>query len=163
MCFEYKNSDLFNFDLFTSKNSKIVTINGDTFYITNTSSTINLYNNEIINNDENGNFLRAKSDSWGNVGSNGADVTLNLELQNVSGNIVIDSISTLNIDMDSSYYEGIINGDNTAKNIKIVLDKNSVIKLMGDSYISSLENENSDNTNIDFNGYKLYVDGKSIN
>lgn len=163
MCFEYKNSDLFNFDLFISKNSKIVTINGDTFYITNTSSTINLYNNEIINSDENGNFLRAKSDSWGNVGSNGADVTLNLKSQSVSGNIVIDSISTLNMDMDSSYYEGIINGDNIAKNIKIVLDKNSVIKLMGDSYISSLENENSDNTNIDFNGYKLYVDGKSIN
>lgn len=102
MCFEYKNSDLFNFDLFTSKNSKIVTINGDTFYITNTSSTINLYNSEIINSDESGNFLRVKSDSWGNVGNNGADVILNLESQNVSGNIVIDSISTLNIDMDSS-------------------------------------------------------------
>ena len=36
---------------FTAKNSKITTNNGDTFYVTNTSSTISLTNNTIINND----------------------------------------------------------------------------------------------------------------
>lgn len=61
---------------FTAKNSKITTNNGDTFYITNTTATINLTNNTIVNNDSTGNFLRAQKDSWGNTGSNGGNVTL---------------------------------------------------------------------------------------
>lgn len=150
--------------IFTSKNSKITTNNGDSFYITNTTATINLTNNTIVNNDSNGNFLRAKSDSWGNNGSNGGNVTLVLTNQQVTGNIVIDNISTLNMTMKiNSYYEGTINGDNAAKNISLTLDKDSKIKLTGNSYITSLNNELTDNSNIDFNGYKLYVNGESIN
>lgn len=37
--------------IFTAKNSNITTTNGDLFYITNTTATINLSNNTIINND----------------------------------------------------------------------------------------------------------------
>ena len=83
--------------------------------------------------------------------------------QTATGNIVVDSISTLDMSMDSSSYTGTINGENTAKNIKLTLDKNSKIKLTGDSYISELDNSDLTNSNIDFNGYKLYVNGKSIN
>lgn len=145
--------------VFTSKDSSITTNNGDTFYITNTTATINLENNTIINNDKSGNFLRAQSDSWGNSNSNGGNVTVNLTNQEVSGNIVIDKISTLSMNMNSSYYEGTINTDNTAKEINLVLDSNSKIKLTGDSYVTSLENADKTNSNIDFNGYKLYVNG----
>lgn len=52
---------------FTASNSTIVTNKGDSFYITNTAATINLSNNTIINNDSEGNFLRAQKDSWGNA------------------------------------------------------------------------------------------------
>jgi hypothetical protein len=150
--------------IFTSKNSNIITNNGDTLYVTNTESTINLENNTIINNDSSGNFLRIQKDSWGNSGSNGGIVTLNLTKQNVTGNIVVDSISELTINMSSnSTYKGIINGDNTAKSISITLDKTSSITLTGDSYITELNNKDSSNSNINFNGYKLYVNGKSIN
>ena len=62
----------------------------------------------------------------------------------------------------SSYYEGIINGDNSAKSFSLRLDKTSKIKLTGNSYVTSLENADSTNSNIDFNGYKLYVNGTSI-
>lgn len=149
---------------FTAKNSNIVTNKGDTFYITNTSATINLSNNTITNNDKTGNFLRSKKDSWGNDGSNGGDTTLNMTNQSAIGNIVIDEISTLKMNLkDSSYYEGTINGDNSAKSIKLVLDKTSKIKLTGDSYVTSLEDSDTDYSNIDFNGYKLYVNGKAIN
>ena len=105
---------------FTAQNSKIITNNGDTFYITNTTATINLTNNTIVNNDSTGNFLRAQKDSWGNTGSNGENVTLIMTQQNAGGNIVIDSISTLEDD-DTTY------------------------------------------SNIDFNEYKLYVNGVAIN
>ncbi len=84
---------------FTAKNSNIVTNNGDTFYVTNTTSTINLSNNTIVNNDNTGNFLRAQKDSWGKSESNGGDVTLLMDNQKASGNIVIDSISTLDMTM----------------------------------------------------------------
>ena len=149
---------------FTAKNSKITTNNGDTFYITNTTATINLTNNTIVNNDSTGNFLRAQKDSWGNTGSNGGNVTLIMTQQNAEGNIVIDSISTLYMTMsESSYYEGTINGSNEAKSITLKLDSTSKIKLTGDSYVTSLEDDDTTYSNIDFNGYKLYVNGVAIN
>ena len=84
--------------------------------------------------------------------------------QKVSGNIVIDSISTLDMTMElDSYYEGTINVDNQAKSIGLKLDASSKIKLTGDSYITSLEDEDTSYSNIDFNGYKLYVNGVAIN
>lgn len=149
---------------FSASDSTITTNKGDTFYITNTSSKITLKNNKFINNDSTGNFLRAGKDSWGNDGTNGGIVELLMVSQEAKGNIVIDSISTLDITINTdSYYEGTINGKNSAKEIKLKLDKTSKIKLTGDSYITSLDNVDNSNSNIEFNGYKLYVNGKSIN
>lgn len=150
--------------LFNATDSKITTNKGDTFYITNTTATITLTNNEIKNNDSTGAFLRAQKDSWGNSGSNGGDVTLIMNNQKSFGDIIIDSISTLTMTMkESSYYEGTINSDNNAKSIILNLDATSSIKLTGNSYITELNNEVSNNSNIDFNGYKLYVNGTAIN
>ena len=148
---------------FSSKDSTIVTNKGDSIYVTNTKASIILENNEFINNDSSGNFLRIQKDSWGKEESNGGDVVLNLEEQEVEGNIVVDEISTLIMNMESSTYKGTINNENSAKDIKLVLDKNSKITLTGDSYVSSLTNSLEDNSNIDFNGYKLYVNGEAIN
>ncbi len=149
---------------FSATDSTITTNKGDTFYITNTSSKITLKNNKFINNDSTANFLRAQKDSWGNNGSNGGIVELLMENQEAKGKIVIDSISTLDMTMNTnSYYEGTINGENSAKEIKLKLDKTSKIKLTGNSYITSLDNANSSNSNIDFNGYTLYVNGKTVN
>ncbi len=149
---------------FTASNSDITTNKGDTLYVTNTTASINLKNNTITNNDSEGNFLRAQADSWGTSGSNGGNVTLTMTKQKTSGNIVIDSISTLDMTMKSgSSYTGTINGDNSAKSIKLTLDKKSRIKLTGDSYVTSLDDADSDYSNIDFNGYTLYVNGTAIN
>ncbi len=149
---------------FKSSNSKITTNKGDTLYVTNTKASITLENNTIVNNDTTGNFLRIQKDSWGNSGSNGGEVTLTLKNQKVTGNIIVDSISTLDLSLEnSSSYEGTINSDNSAKNINLTLDKTSKIKLTGNSYITSLNNEDTTNSNIDFNGYTLYVNGKAIN
>ena len=149
---------------FTAKDSNITTNKGDTLYVTNTTAKITLENNTITNKDSSGNFLRVQKDSWGNSGSNGGDVTLVMNNQKASGNIVIDSISTLNMTMKSgSSYEGTINGSKEAKKITLKLSKDSKIKLTGDSYVTSLDNEDSTNSNIDFNGYTLYVNGEAVN
>ena len=59
--------------------------------------------------------------------------------------------------------ESTINSNNKAKSIKLVLDKTFKIKLTGDSYVSSLDDSDTSYSNIDFNDYKLYVNGKAIN
>jgi hypothetical protein len=145
---------------FTAKDSTITTNNGDSIYVSNTSAVINLTNNTFINNDSNGYFLRLQKDTWGKEGNNGGKATLNLTNQEVSGNIGVDEISSLTINMTSSTFNGMIDakdGDVTLK-----LDKNSKITLTGDSYITTLENADSNNSNINLNGYKLYVNGVEL-
>jgi len=142
---------------FTAKNSTITTNKGDSFYVSNTSAVINLTNNKIINNDSTGYFLRAQADAWGNEGSNGGKVTLNLTNQEVDGNIGVDEISLLTMNMTSSSFKGII--DAKDGEVKLTLDKSSTITLTGDSYVTSLTNADSSNSNINLNGYKLYVGG----
>lgn len=56
-----------------------------------------------------------------------------------------------------------INNDNRAKKVNLVIDKTSTIKLTGDTYVTKLTDKDTSYSNIDFNGYKLYVNGKSIN
>lgn len=108
-------------------------------------------------------FIRIKEDSWGSNGSNGGNVTLTLTNQKLNGNIDVDSISTLDMTLsNNSYYEGAININNTAQEITLKIDKNSKIKLTADTYVTSLEDEDTTYANIDFNGYKLYVNNKLV-
>ena len=145
---------------FTAKNSTITTNKGDSFYVTNTTASINLENNTIVNNDSTGNFLRIQKDSWGTSGNNGGIVTLNLTNQKANGNIVVDSISKLTMKLsNNSSFKGTINSDNTGE-VSLILDKNSSLTLTGDSYIKSLSNSDSTGANINTNGYKLYIGGK---
>ena len=148
--------------VFTSKNSTITTNKGDSFYVTNTTATINLENNKIINNDSTGNFLRIQKDSWGNSGSNSGTVTLNLTNQEANGNIAVDGISKLTMKLSSSSsFKGAINTANEGE-ISLTLDKTSTITLTGNTYIKSLINADTTNSNINLNGYKLYVNGVEL-
>lgn len=132
------------------------------FFITNTDAVINLENTKL--NYGSNILISAKGTSeWGTSESNGGKLVLNATNQTLNGDIVIDKISTLNMILKSSSYKGTINEDNTAQSITLKLDKSSKITLTGNSYITSLDNEDSTNSNIDFNGYKLFVNGDSIN
>ena len=132
------------------------------FFVTNTTAEINLTNNKLS---YGSNILLSVvgTNEWGKSGSNGGDVVMNNTNQSLSGNINVDNISTLEMNLTRSLYSGTINKDNVAKSIKIKLDKDSQITLTGDSYITSLENEDTTNSNIDFNGHKLYINGVAIN
>ena len=117
------------------------------FFITNTNSEISLkncvftYGSKI--------FLSVKGTSeWGTAGSNGGDVVLKLTNQNIEGNFVIDSISTLKITLVKSTIKGTINGDNKAKNLEITIDAGSTITLTGNSYCNKITNELTDGSNL---------------
>ncbi|MBQ2638567.1 hypothetical protein IJF91_00680 [Candidatus Saccharibacteria bacterium] len=145
---------------FTMKNSKITNNKGEIFFVTNTTALIDLEHNTYVNNDASGAFLKATSGKWGTSGKNGGNVTLYAKDDGIFGDIIIDGVSTLSANLtEKAYYMGAINSAKTAKEINITLDKTSTIVLTSDSYISSLVNEDTENSNIYANGYKLYVGG----
>lgn len=150
--------------VFKATSSNIITDNGDTIFVTNTNADITLENNSIVNNDENGVFLKVKAARWGKEGKNGGIVKLTMINQNVEGDIVLDNISTLDLYLlNNSKLTGSINSSNEAKEINVTLSSDSVLSLTGDTYVNSLSNEDSSNSNIYLNGYKLYVNGEEIN
>ena len=148
---------------FTADGCTVTTEKGDAIYVTNTNAVVNLKNTVFITNDPEGCFLRAQADSWGNTGSNGGIVTLNMESQTAQGAICADSVSSVDIVMKGSCFEGAINGDNTAKAMTLTLDADSRLTLTGDCYLTSFTNAQTDNSNIDFGGFTIYVNGKALN
>ncbi len=132
------------------------------FFVTNTKAQINL-NNNIIKYGSNVLLKIEGTSEWGNSGNNGGEVTLNASNQELVGNIIVDKLSTLEINLENnSSLEGAINSENTAKSITLKLDASSTLTLTNDTYITNLEAEDEDYSNINFNGYKLYVNGKAL-
>ena len=147
--------------VFTANGSEINTKNGDTFFVTNTNAKINLYNNAF--NGTPGAFLRAQAGAWGNPGANGGNVDLSLYSQKVTGDIIIDGVSKLNMNMENdSFFKGAINHDNTAREVNLVASDDSVVILTGDSYVTSLVSADEDNSNIYGNGFKLFVNNVEV-
>lgn len=132
------------------------------FFITNTDAIINLKNCQLTYG-SNTLISNKGTTEWGTTGTNGGNLTLNAENQTLKGNIEIDNISTLKMNLTNSQYTGTINGEQTAKQIDIKIDSNTKIKLTENSYVTSLEDEDTTYSNIDFNGYTLYVNGTAIN
>lgn len=146
---------------FKAKKTTITTNQGSVFFVTNANTKIDLIDNTFIN--KTTNFLKVLSNNYGTKGNNGGNVSLNMRKQKVNGNITVDKLSTLSMDLsDNSFYKGVINKNNTANNISVTLDIDSKIVLDDDSYITSLVNEDSNNSNIYLNGHKLFVNGKEI-
>lgn len=142
---------------FVMNDGSLTNKNGDIFFVNNTVATITLNDVTINNEDSEGVLLRAAAAGWGNEGSNGGHVTMNMENQEADGDILVDEVSTLNLYLKSgSTYEGSINEDNEDGEIYVEIEEGSVWKLTGDSYITSLT---CSADAIDLNGHKLYVDG----
>lgn len=146
---------------FEANGGEITSLAGDMFYVTNTSCEIKL--SDVKFNMADGVFLRAvgntSSRGWGKQGENGADVKMSLESQSVSGDIVVDDISTLDLTLSSSDITGAINSDNSGGNIVLTLDENSSITLTGDSYVTEF---NGDISQINSGNFHFYVNGEKL-
>lgn len=146
---------------FEANGGEITSLAGDMFYVTNTSCEIKLSGVKLNMSD--GVFLRvvgnSSSRSWGKSGENGGDVKMSLTDQTVEGDIVVDEISTLDLDMSGSVLTGAINADNSGGNISVSLDENSTWNLTSDCYISSFD---GDISNINAGEFHLYVNGEMV-
>lgn len=155
---------------FTSKNSTLEITSDSSYYtsapfffVTNTKAVINLEQNTLKYGS--GVLLKvAATSQWGKTGSNGGEVTFNMTNQEAKGNIEVDNISTLEMNLkQGSKLETTINSANTAKSITLNIDSTSTLTLTGDCYVTSLTDEDTSYSNINFNGYKLYVNGTAVN
>lgn len=125
------------------------------FWVTNTKAIINLEQNTL----KYGSNVLLKiegTSEWGKSGSNGGDTTFNMTNQDAEGDIDVDNISSLEMNVkDESKLTTCINSENTAKNITLNIDSSSNLTLTGNCYVTSLTDEDTTCSNIDFNGYTL--------
>lgn len=126
--------------------------NGGMFYTTNTESTFELSNVDIHYADENAFFLKCTGNrnarGWGAQGSNGADCTFTAKNQEMQGDVIWDSISSLKFSMsDGSVLTGAFIQDES--NVKtggsgyadVTLDASSRWIVTGNSTVRNLSSK----------------------
>ena len=143
---------------FAMNGGTLTNLNGDVFFVNNTTATIDLTGAAIVNEDEEGVFLRAAAAGWGSEGSNGGHVTMTASQQTIDGDMIVDEVSSLNLYLkESSSFSGAINSDGQAGDVYVEIEDGSTWTLTGDSYITSLTCSAG---SINLNGHKLYVNGE---
>ncbi|MFR9272793.1 MAG: hypothetical protein ACLVO2_09835 [Clostridia bacterium] len=146
---------------FSASDSKLSsTSSGPMFYITNTDAEATLENTELTYNSDI--LARASgnnTNTWGREGSNGGNFKLNGINQRLIGDVACDEISTVEVSLTKgSILKGTVNGENTGKEVRISLDKDSRWELAGDSYLTSITDKDKDLENIASNGHNIYYD-----
>ena len=137
--------------------------NGDMIYVTNTHCVLTLSGVTLKNEDADGVLLRVVGNSashgWGTAGSNGAQVAFTADGQVLTGDIVVDTISTLDMTLtNGSTFTGTISiidnaqgGTAVSDNAVVTIDSGCTWTLTGNCTLTSLTN----NGTINFNGYTI--------
>ncbi len=148
---------------FSMTGGTLTSKNGDMIYVTNTHCVLTLSGVTIQNEDADGALLRVVGNSashgWGTAGSNGAQVEFTADGQTLNGDIVVDTISTLNMTLtNGSSFTGTINivdnaqgGTAVSNNAVVTIESGCTWTLTGDCVITSLTNSGT----INFNGYTI--------
>ena len=148
---------------FTMTGGSLTGRNGDLFYVTNTHCVLTLSGVTLRNEDADAYLLRivgnSASHGWGAAGANGAQVEFTADAQTLEGDIVVDTISTLDLTLkNGSSFTGTVNimenaegGTAVSDNAVVTIESGCTWTLTGDCVITSLVN----NGTIDFNGYTI--------
>lgn len=143
------------------------------FNITNIEANINISNTDISYG-SNILFKITGNDKYGEQKENGGSVIFTATDLKLKGNIIVDEISSIDINLNNTYYKGQVNGDNASKDVDIILDKTTEWELTGNSYIKTLTIQNGKisriKSQIKSNGYNIYynayqndwLEGKTI-
>lgn len=143
-----------------TSNSKLTTYaDGAFIHVNNTQATATLENNEIIMPNTNI-LIKAAANRWGTKGENGGHLTFTAKNQQLTGQVIADSISTINLSLtNGSILTGSINPDNQAQAITLTLSKDSIWNVTEDSNVTTLTNEDPTNSNIHTNGHIVKIAG----
>ena len=148
---------------FSMDGGSLTSLNGGLFYTTNTESSFYLKNVDITYSPSNNFFLKctgnANKRGWGQSGKNGADCTFTADSQEMSGDILWDSISNLDLKLtNGTILTGAIlqdetnAGDGGDGTCDVTIDALSAWTVTGNSTVTSLT----------CNGSITGADGKSV-
>ena len=148
---------------FSMTGGSLTAKNGDMIYVTNTHCVLTLSGVTLKNEDSDGALLRVVGNSashgWGTAGSNGAQVEFTADGQVLTGDIVVDTISTLTMTLkNGSSFTGTVNivenaqgGTAVSNNAVVTVESGCTWTLTGNCTLTSLTN----NVTINFNGYTI--------
>lgn len=163
---------------FTMTGGTMQAADGGLFYTTNTESTFLLENVDITYPEQNDFFLKctgnANQRGWGKTGANGANSTFTAIKQEMQGDVIWDSISTLEMKLTkgSSLKGAIIDdesnaGDGGNGSCSMSIDDSSSWIVTGDSSLTKLsvkgtiKDEEGQTVTIAGNDGSVYVKGDS--
>ncbi len=140
--------------IFQMTGGSLTAENGGMFYTTNTESTFILQDVDITYADDSEFFLRCTGNQnrrgWGNTGENGADCTFVAIRQEMAGDIIWDSVSTLKVFLtDESVMRGAFVQDESCAGsggdgmAALTIDAGSRWIVTGDSALTALHNAGS--------------------
>ena len=140
------------------------------FAVANTTATITLTDVSVINSTNstsNAVLLTAAALNSGTPGGNGGVVTFTANGEILTGDVIVDGISTANLgllaDTSSvpSTLTGTINAANSGGAVSLTLDATSSWVVTGDSYLTGLTNAVTGNSNItcQTGGCHVYLNG----
>ena len=135
---------------FTMDGGKLISRNGGIFYTTNTESVFVIRNVEIEQSEDSEYFLRvtgnANQRGWGKSGANGADCDFTAIAQKMEGDVIWDSISTLDLYLtEGSVLTGAVVDEESCAGeggngyARIVIDGSSSWIVTGNSSVTALE------------------------
>ncbi len=146
---------------FTSSASTLTnTSSGPFFYVTNTSAKINLDSTKLVQAGKSKILLQASGNNsergWGRKGANGGQVELAASSQTLSGEIVVDKISSAKLNFGKkTTFTGTVNAKNEGS-VDLVLDSSAKFIAEGNCYFDSISDADGSYKNIVSNGYIIY-------
>ncbi|MBO6078785.1 MAG: hypothetical protein J6P66_08555 [Bacteroidaceae bacterium] len=120
------------------KNNKIMVNEGPVIFVTNAAGEISLSGNKIsCKSDE---IISVKGDEWGVKNQNQGDAIITVLKQTLSGDIYVDSISSLTLNLEKgAKLNGRITGKESPwRNVKVSIKKGSTWTMKGDCYLTSI-------------------------
>lgn len=148
---------------FSMTRGALSALNGDLFYVTNTEASIYL-ESVALTLGEGRTLLRVGgndgSRGWGVAGGNGADCALIAKNQQLTGDVVVDELSSISLTLrGSSAFTGTVNAANTARAAKVTLESGTTWSLTDNAYLTSFTGRVSA---IVTNGFNVFVNGVAL-
>lgn len=136
---------------------------GPFFYVTNTDAKISVERTKIEN--PGGILIQSSGNEsergWGKSGENGGNLTFSAKSQRLSGKIVVDEISSVNLEFGAgTEFSGSVNEENSGI-ANLTLSKKAKISITGDSYFNRLNLGDAKFRNVKSNGHTLFYNQNS--
>jgi len=159
----YQSLNSSSLSSFSMTRGALNALNGDLFFVTNTGASIYLEGVSLTLG-EGRTLLRVSGNDgtsgWGKAGDNGADCALIAKDQQLSGDVVVDELSSVSLTLrGSSAFTGTVNAANTARAAKVTLEDGTTWSLTDNAYLTSFTGRVS---SIVTNGFTVFVNGVAL-